>query len=166
MTLNPLEQLNLITMAAIAAIFLVTLFLLRRVAFLPLIEVMERRERRLERCRRVEQEASALLRKTQGEAERILAEAADQARHLSEAGEEELMRIREERCALASGEAEKILATGREEVLRLAEEEKAKLISHLLTCSRQALVKLIGEVDEDTLRFMVDRVVMSRGAEK
>jgi F0F1-type ATP synthase membrane subunit b/b' len=166
MTLNPLEQLNLITMAAMAAIFLVTFFLLRRVVFLPLIAVMERREQRLERCRLVEQEASALLRKARGEAERILTEAADQARRLSGAGEEELMRIREERCAPASAEAEKILTTGRGEVLRLAEEEQAKLASHLLTCSRQALVKLIGEVDEDTLRFMVDRVVMARGAAK
>lgn len=166
MTLNPLEQLNLITMTAIAAIFLVTFFLLRRVVFLPLIAVMEKREQRLECCRLIEQEASALLRKARGEAESILTEAADQARRLSGAGEEELMKIREERCALASAEAEKILAMGREEVLRLAEEEQAKLISHLLTCSRQALVKLIGEVDEDTLRFMVDRVVMTRGAAK
>lgn len=166
MTLNPLEQLNLITMTAIAAIFLVTFFLLRRVVFLPLIAVMEKRERRLECCRLMEQEASALLRKARGEAESILTEAADQARRLSGAGEEELMKIREERCALASAEAEKILAMGREEVLRLAEEEQAKLISNLLTCSRQTLVKLVGEVDEDMLRFMVDRVVKTRGAAK
>ncbi len=166
MTLNPLEQLNLIAMAAMAAIFLVTFFLLRKVVFLPLIAVMEKRERRLECCRLVEQEASALLRKAQGEAERILTEAADQARRLSGAGEEELMRIRAERCALASTEAEKILAMGRGEVLRLAEEEQTKLVSHFLTCSRQALVKLIGEVDEDMLRFMVDRVVTTRGAAK
>jgi F0F1-type ATP synthase membrane subunit b/b' len=166
MTLNPLEQLNLITMAAMAAIFLVTFFLLRRVVFLPLIGVMEGRERKLERCRLAEQEASALLRKARTEAERILTEAADRSRRLSGAEEEEMIRIREEKCAPASAEAEKILAIGRGEVLRIAEEEQAKLVSHLLTCSRQALVKLIGEVDEDTLRFMVDRVVTTRGAAK
>jgi F0F1-type ATP synthase membrane subunit b/b' len=166
MTLNPLEQLNLITMAAMAAIFLVTLFLLKRVIFLPLIAVMEKRERRLERSRLAEQEASALLGKARAEAERILTEAADQASRLSGAVEGDLMRIREEKCALASAEAEKILATGRGEVLSLAEEEQAKLAPSLLTCSRQALVKLIGEVDEDTLRFMVDRVVTTRAAAK
>lgn len=166
MTLNPLGQLNLITMAAMAAIFLVTFFLLRKVVFLPLIAVMERRERRLERCRLLDQEATSLLRNARGEAEKILTDASDHARRLLGAAEEELVRTREERCALASGEAENILAMGRGEILRLSKEEQATLAAHLLACSRQVLVKLIGEVDEDMLRLMVDRVVTARRAAK
>jgi hypothetical protein len=51
MGLNPLEQLNLVTMAAMAAIFLVTFFILRTVLFNPLIDVMEKRAGKLERSR-------------------------------------------------------------------------------------------------------------------
>jgi F-type H+-transporting ATPase subunit b len=166
MTLNPLEQLNLITMAATAAIFLVTLFLLRRVFFLPLLKVMEKRERKLELARLKYKEASALLQKAREEAKRILAEATEETRHLTGSAEEEVMKIQKERRARADGEAEKISVAGREEVSRLKEREQAKMKAHLLTCSRQTLVKLIGEVDEDTLRFVVSRVLMAKGAAK
>ena len=61
MNLNPLEQLNLITMAAMAAIFLVTFFVLKTVLFTPLIDVMEKRAGKLERSRARYQEADVLI---------------------------------------------------------------------------------------------------------
>jgi len=40
------------------------------------------------------------------------------------------------------------------------------LKEHLLTYSRQTLVKMISEVDDEKLRFMVNRVLAARGAVK
>jgi F-type H+-transporting ATPase subunit b len=166
MDLNPLEQLNLITMAAIAAIFLATFFALKKVFFTPLIDVMEKRASKLERARARYQETGALLEKAQEEARRIAAEAAETAARLSEEVKGELARIRESKRAQAEAEAEKILARGQEEIARLKVTEQARLKEHLLTCSKQTLVKMIHEVDEEALRLVVNRVLMARGAAK
>ena len=166
MDLNPLEQLNLITMAAIAAIFLVTLFILRKVFFIPLIDVMEKRADKLERSRSRYEEASTLIEKAQEGAKRIAAEAAETAEHLSDEVKAELARIRESKRAEASVEAESILARGRNEVALHKESEQARLKEHLLTCSKQTLFKMIPEVDEERLQFIVNRVLAARGAAK
>jgi F0F1-type ATP synthase membrane subunit b/b' len=166
MNLNPLEQLNLITMAAIAAIFLVTFFVLRTVFFTPLIDVMEKRAGKLERANAKYRDADALIEKAREETARIAAEAAETAARLSEGVKGELARIRESKRAQASVEAEKILASGRAEVARLKPAEQAKLKEHLLTCSKQTLAKMISEVDEETLRLVVNRVLTARGAAK
>ena len=166
MDLNPLEQLNLITMAAIAAIFLVTLFILRKVFFIPLIDVMEKRAGKLERSRARYEEAGTLIEKAQEEARKIAAEAAETAERLSDEVKAELARIRESKRAEASVEAESILARGRKEVALHKESEQARLKEHLLTCSKQTLVKIIPEVDEERLLFIVNRVLAARGAAK
>lgn len=166
MGLNPLEQLNLVTMAAMAAIFLVTFFVLRTVLFNPLIDVMEKRAGRLERSRARYQEADALIEQARQEAAGIAAEAAETAERFSEDVRRELAGIRESKHALANAEAEKIIARGREEVAHLKEAEQSRLKDHLLTCSKQTLIKMIPEVDEETLRFVVNRVLAARGAAK
>jgi F-type H+-transporting ATPase subunit b len=166
MSLNPLEQLNLITMAAIAAIFLASFLILRKIIFLPLIDVMEKRARKLERAQAKYDEAGALVAKARGEAEKIMAGAAEESDRLSKQVTDEISRMREPKIAEANAEADTVLARGREEVSRLKESEQAKLKEHLLACSRQTLVKMIGEVNEHTLRFVVARVLAARGAEK
>jgi F-type H+-transporting ATPase subunit b len=166
MSLNPLEQLNLITMAAIAAIFLATFLILRKVFFLPLIDVMEKRARKLERARATYDEAGALVEKARGDAGKIVAEASNEADRLSKHVTDEISRMREPKIAEATAEAESVLARGREEVSRLKESQQATLKEHLLACSRQTLVKMIGEVDEHALRFVVTRVLAARGAVK
>jgi F0F1-type ATP synthase membrane subunit b/b' len=166
MNLNPLEQLNLVTMAAMAAIFLVTFFVLRTLFFTPLIDVMEKRAGRLERSRARYQEADALIEQAQEEAKRITAEAAETAARLSEEVKGDLAGIRESKCALANAKGEKILASGREEIARLKVTEQARLKDHLLTCSKQTLVKMIPTVDEEALRLVVNRVLTARGAAK
>jgi F-type H+-transporting ATPase subunit b len=163
MDLNPLEQLNLITMAAIVAIFLVTLFILRKVFFIPLIEVMEKRAGKLERARARYAEAGTLIEKAEAEAKRIAAEAAETAEHLSDEVKAELARIRESKRAEATIEAESIITRGRDEVARLKEAERARLKEHLMTCSKQTLVKMVHEVDEERLLFVVNRVLAARG---
>ncbi len=166
MDLNPLEQLNLITMAAMAAIFLVTFFILKKVFFTPLIGIMEKRAGKLETSLARYQEADALIGQAREEAARIAAEAAETAERLSQDLRKELAGIRESKRALANAEAEKILAGGREEVTRLKGMEQARLKDHLLACSRQTLVKMIPTVDEEALRLVVNRVLTARGAAK
>lgn len=166
MGLNPLEQLNPVTMAAMALIFLATFFILRKVFFTPLIEVMGKRADKIERGRARFQEADALIKKAQEEAARIAAEAAEAAERIHAEVKEELARIRDSKRAQANAEAEIILARGREEIARLKEAEQARLKEHLLTCSKQTLVKMIPQVDEEKLRFVVKRVLAARGAAK
>lgn len=166
MGLNPLEQLNLVTMAAMAAIFLATFFVLRRVLFNPLIDVMEKRAGRLERSHARYQEADALIEQARKEAAGIAAEAAETAERMSEDVRRELAGIRESKRALANAEADKILASGRAEAARIKGTEQSLLKDHLLSCSRQTLVKMIPTVDEDALRLVVNRVLTARGAAK
>jgi len=166
MNLNPLEQLNLITMAAMAAIFLVTFFILKTVFFTPLIDVMEKRAGKLERSRARYQEADVLIEQAREEAARIAAEAGETAERFFEDIRRELAGIRESKRALAGTEAEKILASGRAEVSRLKGTEQARLKEHLLTCSMQTLVKMIPTVDEEALRLVVNRVLTARGTAK
>jgi F-type H+-transporting ATPase subunit b len=166
MGLNPLEQLNLVTMAAMAAIFLVTFFILRRVLFNPLIDAMEKRAGRLERSRARYQEADALIEQAREEAKEIAAKAAEVAERFSEDVRRELAGIRESKRALANAEAENILASGRAEAARIKGTEQSRLKDHLLTCSKQTLVKMIPAVDEEALRLVVNRVLTARGAAK
>jgi F0F1-type ATP synthase membrane subunit b/b' len=166
MDLNPLEQLNWITMVAMASIFLVTYGILRKVFFTPILTVMEKRAGKLEKARSRYEETSSVTEQAQEEARRIAAEASQAAEQMHEEIKRELARARESRRAKARAEAESILAMGREEVARLKDEEQAKLKDRLLTCSRQTLVKMIPEVSEETLRFVVNRVLAAREAEK
>ena len=166
MGLNPLEQLNLVTMAAMAAIFLMTFFILRKVLFIPLIDAMEERADKLERAQARYQQADALIREAQDEAARIAAEAAETAERLSEDVKREIFGIRESKRALANAEAEKILAGGRTEAARIKVTEQSRLKDHLLECSRQTLVKMMPTVDEDALRLVVNRVLTARAVAK
>ncbi len=166
MGLNPLEQLNLMTMAAMAAIFLATFIILRKVFFIPLIAAMEKRAEKIERARARYGEADALIERTREEAEHITADATRTAERLAEEAKGEIVRVRDAKRSQASSEADNILARGREEVARLKEAEQARLKEELLVCSKQTLVKIIHEVDEDALRLVISRVLTSRGAGK
>lgn len=166
MDLNPLEQLNWITMVAMASIFLATYGILRRVFFTPLLTVMEKRAGKLEKARARYAEARSVTEQAQEESRRIAAEASQAAEQVHDEVKGEIARERESRRATARTEAESILAAGRDEVARLKDEEQAKLKDSLLTCSRQTLSKMIPEVNEETLRFAVNRILAARGALK
>jgi len=166
MDLNPLEQLNWITMVAMAFIFIATYGILRKVFFTPLLTVMEKRAGKLEKARARYEEARSVTEQAQEEARRIAAEASHAAEQMHEEVKGELARTQESRRAKARAEAESILATGREQIARLKDEEQAKLKDRLLTCSRQTLAKMIPEVSEETLQFVVNRVLAARGAVK
>ena len=164
MSLNPLEQINLITMVAVAVIFLATSLLLRKVFFLPLIDVMEKRARKLERASAIYADADALVERSKDEAARMVAESTEEADRLSQEVKDELVRIREVSIAEANAEAQSILARGRNEAARIKAAEQDKSKEQLLACCRQTLAKMIGLVDEDTLRLVVSRVLSAREA--
>jgi F0F1-type ATP synthase membrane subunit b/b' len=166
MDLNPLEQLNWITMVAMASIFLATYGILRKVFFTPFLVIMEKRAGKLEKARARYEEARSVAEQAQEEARRIAVEASQTAEQMHEEVKGELARTRESRRAKARAEAESILAMGREEVARLKDEEQAKLKDRLLICSRQTLAKMIPEVSDETLRFVVNRVLAARGTVK
>jgi F-type H+-transporting ATPase subunit b len=166
MGLNPLEQLNLITMAAMAAIFLVTFVVLRKVFFIPLIDAMEKREGKIGRALARYREAEALAGKAREEAKKIVDAATERAERLSNEVKEEFAMMRETKRAQAGAEADAILVRGREEVARLKETEQARLKKQLLVCSKKTLAKMTPEVDEDALRLVVSRVLAARGVVK
>ncbi len=164
MNLNPLEHLNVITLAAIAAIFLTTFFVLRKLFFIPLIDVMEKRAEKIERALARYGEADALIEKAREEVGHIAAEAAGTAERIAEEAKGEITRVRDAKLSQAGAKADAVLARGREEIAHLKEMEQAKLREQLLACSRQTLLKIIREVDEDALRLVVNRILTARGA--
>ncbi len=164
MNLDPLEQLNWITMASMAVIFLASLLVLRKMLFAPLIEVMERRAAKAEKARARYEEMALLREDAEKEARRITEEAAGTAGRLSDEVKAELAKVREARRAKAGAEAEDILLHGREDVARLRRTEQARLKEHLMTFSRQTLAKMISDVNEEALELIVNRVLAGKGA--
>lgn len=163
MVLDPLGQLNAVTIGAVVAIFLATFWLVRR-SLLPLIEVMERRTARIAAARAQKAEAEVALRGAQAEAASARAAATGEVERAAATSRDEVAEVRRARLAQATAEAEAIAAAGREEVLALRQAEEAKLADELYACVRQALTKMIGPVDETAVRFMVGRVLAAKEA--
>jgi F0F1-type ATP synthase membrane subunit b/b' len=101
MELNPLKQLNPAVVTATIATFTVTYVVLRKVFYLPTIEVMERRNaRRLEADDKYA-EAQRLLAEAEQEATRIREEANEQVRGAVERSRAQVDEVRE--AGLAPG---------------------------------------------------------------
>jgi F-type H+-transporting ATPase subunit b len=164
MVLDPLAQINAITVAGTIVVFFVTLLLLRRILFLPLIEVMEQRAAKLEQAKARKAEADALLERAQLEVQQTRSIAAAEAAQLIEKVRDETARIRSERLAGAGAEADAILARGREEIRVLRHSEDARLADELCTCVTAMLTTMIGPVDAAAVRLTVMQVVAGREA--
>jgi F-type H+-transporting ATPase subunit b len=164
MVLDPLAQINVVTMVAIIVIFLATSLLLRRIFFLPLIEVMEQRAARIAQARERKADVDARLHEAQLEAERVRAAAAAEAARLVEQAASETAAIRSGRMARAAAEAEAILANGREEVRALRQAESAKLEDELRACVTAMLSKMVGTVDDVAVRLTVKRALATKEA--
>lgn len=164
MSLNPLEQINYITITAVIVIYLVTYFVLRKIFFVPVIEMMEKRTARIEAARTKKAEADSLLSEAQLKAEAILAEASEQAELMAEAAKEEIIKDREAKITKANAKADEIQAEGREKVLAIKQSEQAKLKEDLCVCVTQTLTKIVSRVDEKTVRYVVNKVLAAKGA--
>ena len=164
MSLNPLAQIDFITMGAIVVIFLVTLFLLRRIAFVPVITVMEQRSARIDAARARKAEADRLLHQAHEESDAALAAAKTEAERIAEQSKQEAAQRRSEALAKASAEAERILNAGRDEVQALRISEQAALRTELQSCVADTLRKMLGSVDDAAVRLTVSRVLESTEA--
>jgi F0F1-type ATP synthase membrane subunit b/b' len=162
MLLDPLAQIDPLAIGGVAAIFLLTFLLLRRTCLVPLIEVMERRALRIEKARAARAEAEGLLQQARLQAERLLAAARDEAGRIAEAAKEERARAREARMARVRADADAVLAKGREEIQALNRSEEAALGEHLRACVTEALTRLVGDVDEKTVRFLAARALAAK----
>ena len=162
MSLNPIAQINVITIAGIVIIFILTYFTLRKLFFDPYINVMEARNSKIEDSFSKQEEAKKIKEEAQKEAGRIISEAKAKADEMSNEAREKAETLREEKHTEAKAKADEILAKGREEVkvLRKAEEEKLK--QNLSGCVNQALCKLIGDVDEKMVEITVHKVLATQ----
>ena len=159
MSLDPLAQIHLITIAAVIGIALATMLLLRPIFFLPLLEVMARRAARIDAAQVQQAEAEALLQGARRDLEVALAAAKTEAAQRTAQLMESATAIRSDLLAKASAEAEALLVTGRAEILGLKQAEEARLSEELSACVGQALTAMIGPVDGAALRFVVKRVL-------
>jgi F0F1-type ATP synthase membrane subunit b/b' len=163
MVLDPLAQIDVVTVAAVIAIFLATFGALRRMFFAPYLEVLGRRAARIEAARVQRAEAEALLKDARERAARVLAAAKDEADRIAAAAREERLGLRGARMASASAEAEAILARGREEILAVRRSEEADLALDLRACVADVLARMIGPVDDASVRLLVGRALAGKG---
>jgi F-type H+-transporting ATPase subunit b len=161
MSLDPLAQLNVLTIGAIVLISVATLLLLRRY-LVPLIEVMERRAAKLAAARAERAEAEQLLAAAQQKVDQALASARQQAERLAATTQEELGRLRTERLARASADAEAILARGRQDAADERHAETTRLSAEVCSCAVGTLAQLVGRVDEAAVRLMAQRVLAAQ----
>jgi F0F1-type ATP synthase membrane subunit b/b' len=161
---DPLAQIDPLAIAGVSAIFLVTFLLLRRMCLVPLVEVMERRAGRIEAAGAARAEAEGVLRQARAEADRLLAAAREEAGRIAEAAKEERSRAREARMAVARESADAAVAAGREAIQSLARAQEAAVADHLRACVCEILTRLVGEVDEPRVRFLVARALAAKEA--
>lgn len=164
MTLDPLAQIHLVTIAAIIGIALATLLLLRPIFFLPILEVMARRAERIDAARTRKAEAQALLQGARHELDQAIATAKVEAARVAAQAMEEAAVVRRERLAKATAEAEALLAAGRAEIVALKQAEAERLARELCACAGKALTAMIGPVDDAGVRFVVNQVLGSTAA--
>ena len=162
MALNPLEQINLITIAGLMLIFTATYLILRKILFLPLIQIMERRDLKISGGKETIARAEFLICDAQNKADSILAEARQEAEHIIETGSEDNARLREEKVKQASDEADRLLSKELEKMSLLRKSEQKRLEESLLFCVSKTLKKSIGYSNEKVIQSMVAKVLASR----
>ena len=127
MELNPLNQINLVTIAIVIAVFAITHFVLRRTFFLPVIEVMERRRERLEAAAAVREQAADLVRAAEADAATIRERASQRASRVQQALRDRAQGVRAEKLEAAREDNAAVLEKGREAIAADREAELAKL---------------------------------------
>jgi len=164
--LDPIHQLNLVTIVGVIVLFVITLLVLRRTFFRPLLGVMLERDAKIEQGRQIREEAERLVADAQLEADRIWTDSATRQEQRIAAIKAEIASSREARIAQGTAKAEGILASGREEVERLKESEHAEMRDSLATSVVETLSTLIGTVDERAVRALVDKQLAENAAEE
>jgi len=157
--LNPLNQIDPITVALTIVVFIATYWLMRKVFFDKTIAVMEAREVRChdaeEACRR----AQAVIAQAEHRAEETAAATHDEAEALITRTREEAEEEKVSLLAQARQQAEARLQEGRTEVLAAREREITSLRTEAIECVGLACEKLAGHANPDVIDSVVDRFV-------
>jgi F0F1-type ATP synthase membrane subunit b/b' len=159
MELNPINQLNPVTVGATIATFSVTYIVMRKVFFVPLIDVMERRNARRIEAEERYSEAFLIRSRAQEEADDIRARSDEKIREFIEQTRAKDEEAREASLAAARTEAEKALEKGRAAIAGEAEAERARLRTDAVECVSLSCEKLFGKVDRSAVEANVDRVI-------
>jgi F0F1-type ATP synthase membrane subunit b/b' len=160
MNLNPLTQLNAITIVSIIVIFTMTYFALKRLYVDKYVDFMEARALEVSEGRAAGLEAEAIIVKAKAEAEEILRCARTEADDIAAQTRADSYDLREQRRFTAMDEAEKIVAKGRGSLTDMKNKERALLESELVTTVWRIVSKLDGAIDrcivEDVVRRNMD----------
>jgi F-type H+-transporting ATPase subunit b len=162
MSLNPIDQLEPVTIGATIAVFTTTYFVLRKTVFVPLVSVMQDRFERVEAGRRAAEEAHRIVEQaeaTAAESERL---ARLEGERIARAAREKAERIRDERVAAAEAEAAGILEVGRTKIATARNAEVTALRTEAVDCVRLACDKLLVPIEPQTAEAIVDGVIAKR----
>jgi F-type H+-transporting ATPase subunit b len=162
MNLNPLDQLEPVTIAATVGIFTLTYAALRRFVFVPLVSVMEDRREHVDAGLDAGREAKRLTDEANAAAASRVEQARADAEGRLEAARERWIHERDARVAQAQAAAQKQLDEGRAKIVLARETEIETLRHEALDCVGLACSKLEVPVDPKTAEAVVDAVIAKR----
>lgn len=162
MELNPLSQINPITIVAVLAVFVIAHFVMKRTFFAPVIAVMEERSERLEAAARKRDEAAELSRTADEDAESILARGRERAERVMASVRDRTQTARAERLDGARSESAAYMEQGRLAIAQEREAELTRLRQEAASCVSLACDRLLGGVDDHKIESVVDRLVARR----
>ena len=165
MSLDPIGQLNLVTIVGVVALFVITLLILRKTFFASILEVMQERDAKIEKGRQIRAEAERLIADAQLSAEQVRTDWAAKRDQSVTAIRADIAASRDAIVARATADGETILVAGRDEVAKVRESERAKMRDSLTACVVETLSGMLENVDERTVRAMVDRQLAENAVE-
>lgn len=159
MDLNPLAQIDLVTVMITVVVFIATYVTMRKVFFDRTIAVMETRQQRCDEAARACEEARTHIVAAEQKATQVVSEARTHADEIVAKAREQAEAEKTARIAQARQEAEKRLQQGRAEILAARDREIASLRAEAIECVGLACTKLAGTADPDIVSGVVDRLV-------
>jgi F-type H+-transporting ATPase subunit b len=159
MEMNPLAQIDWRVIVATVVIFVGSYFALRRVYFDSVIEAMEDRRDYLDDCDEACKEARATIAAAEQDAQQTAERAQTMRTALLDKARERAQAEREARVAAAKAEADERLAEGRRQIAAERAAEVEWLRREARQCVSLACSKLVGDVDQETVAPVVDRVI-------
>ena len=166
MSLDPIGQLNLITIVGVMVVFVLTMLVLRKTFFRPILGVMEKRNAKIEQGRLTREEAARTMADAQLRAEKVWTDSAAEKEQAVAAIEAGIASWREQRLTQSRAEADSILEAGRTEVESLRESEESRMRDSLTACVVETLSTMLDTVDERTVRAMVDNELSQQSADR
>lgn len=159
MDLNPLAQIDLVTVVITILVFVATYLAMRKVFFDRTVAVMETRQQRCDEAARQCEEARTHIVAAEQKAAQAVADARTQADEIVAKAREQAEAEKVARIAQARQETETRLQEGRAEILSARDREIAALRAEAIECVGLACEKLAGTADADIVTGVVDRLV-------